>query len=79
MKIISNFLAILFCLSMGTAYAQESNVQMADSMRAEGKIYVVVAIILAILFGFIVYLFLLDRKISMLEKQILKNPPKSQE
>lgn len=51
------------------AQAQET-VQMADGMRAEGKIYVVVAIILAVLFGFIAYLFILDKKISKLEKQI---------
>ena len=40
---------------------------MADAMRSEGKIYVLVAIILIILGGLFVYLFTLDRKIGQLE------------
>ena len=52
-----------------TAYGQEQ-VQMADNLRAEGKIYVVVAIILIILAGLIFYLFLMDRKVNKLEKLI---------
>ncbi len=43
-------------------------VEMADAFRSEGKIYVVVVIILAILLGFIGYLFLLDKKINRIEK-----------
>lgn len=43
---------------------------MADVMRSEGKIYVVVAIILIILAGLIAYLFLLDRKLSRMEKRM---------
>ena len=46
-----------------------SSVEMADAFRADGKIYVVVAVILVLLSGIFVYLFLLDRKISRLEKQ----------
>ena len=52
-----------------TAYSQEK-VQMADNLRTEGKIYVVVAIILIILVGLIFYLFLMDRKVDKLEKLI---------
>lgn len=47
------------------AFAQE----MADNMRAEGKIYVVVAVIAVIFIGLLIYLLLLDRKISKLEKR----------
>jgi CcmD family protein len=50
------------------AYGQ--NAEMADAFRAEGKIYVVVAIILIVLTGLIVYLFLLDRKLNKLEGMI---------
>ena len=46
--------------------------QMADTMRSEGKIYVVVAIILVIFFGLIAYLIYTDRKISNLEKRLGK-------
>jgi hypothetical protein len=41
--------------------------EMADRMRADGKIYVVVAIILVILTGFVLYLVFLDRKVRKLE------------
>ena len=51
------------------AIAQDSSVDMADTMRKEGKIYVVVAIILTIFAGIIFYLVRLDRKISRLEKE----------
>ncbi|MDB5251145.1 MAG: CcmD family protein [Flaviaesturariibacter sp.] len=43
--------------------------EMADALRANGKIYVVVAVILTIFAGIILYLVRLDRKISKLEKQ----------
>jgi len=42
---------------------------MADRMRADGKIYAVVAVIIVIFIGLLVYLLLLDRKISKLEKK----------
>jgi hypothetical protein len=48
--------------------AQERNVEMADTFRSNGKIYVVVAVILTIFAGIIIYLIRLDRKISRLEK-----------
>ena len=41
---------------------------MADAMRADGKIYVVVAVILTILAGLILYVISIDRKIGKLEK-----------
>lgn len=45
-------------------------IPMADKFREEGKIYVVIAVILTILSGIIVYLVVLDKKISTLEKQV---------
>lgn len=51
------------------AFAQDTTVDMADTMRKEGKIYVVVAIILTIFAGIIFYLVRLDRKITKLEKE----------
>jgi len=42
-------------------------------MRSIGKIYVVVAVILAIFAGIIIFLIYLDRKISRLEKQFEEN------
>lgn len=45
-------------------------VEMADVMRDSGKIYVVVAVILALWVGMTVYLFMVDKKVSKLEKMI---------
>ncbi len=45
-------------------------IEMADTMRSEGKIYVVVAILSVIFVGLIGYLVLLDRKITRIEKKL---------
>ncbi len=50
------------------SWAQEK-VEMADVMRSNGKIYTVVAVCLTILIGLFIYVFLIDRKISKLEKE----------
>ena len=44
------------------------NLNTTKLLRKEEKIYAVVAVCLTILFGLFVYLFLIDRKISKLEK-----------
>jgi len=48
---------------------QNSEVEMADFMRSEGKIYVLVGIIGIVLGGILVYVVQTDRKITKLEKQ----------
>jgi CcmD family protein len=50
-----------------------SSIQMADTFRAEGKIYVVVVVAGIILSGIFVYLFMLDKKLSRLEKTAGQN------
>ncbi|MEQ8363091.1 MAG: CcmD family protein [Cyclobacteriaceae bacterium] len=60
---------VFLILSSSITYAQQE-VEMADTMRSEGKIYVVVAILVLILFGLIGYLVQLDRKVSKLEKRL---------
>ena len=42
----------------------------ADFMRSIGKIYVVVAVIVAIFIGIVLFLIYLDRKLTKLENQI---------
>jgi heme/copper-type cytochrome/quinol oxidase subunit 2 len=42
--------------------------QMADLMRSNGKIYVVVVVLLIILIGLFIYLIRLDRKLGRIEK-----------
>ncbi len=60
--------AILLVLNCVVSFGQNETVEMADSMRSNGKIYVVVAVILTIFAGIILYLIRLDRKISKLER-----------
>lgn len=43
-------------------------VSIAEHMRSDGRIYVVIAVMLTILTGIVLYLFRLDRKLSQLEK-----------
>ena len=43
--------------------------EMADALRADGKIYVVVAVVITILAGLILYVVRLDRKVSKMEKE----------
>jgi len=69
MNKITCSLLFLFCglLLHATAFAQDKP-EMADVMRSNGKIYVVVAVCLTILIGLFAYVFSVDRKISRLEK-----------
>lgn len=59
--------AFLLLLSATLLQAQGRNVEMADTLRSNGKIYVVVAVVLTIFLGIIFYLIRLDRKIAKLE------------
>jgi len=81
-KKVYALLLFVFCwLSQMTLLAQDStgqlrtvdnssaqHIEMADKLRADGKIYVVVAVVVIILLGLILYVVRLDRKISRLEK-----------
>ena len=70
-KLKSAFLLLLLLLLNIIVCAQDGDqkVQMADTMRSNGRIYVVVAVMLTILLGLILYVVRLDRKISKLEKE----------
>ena len=65
----ANVFSLLFILTSFVANAQ-ADVEMADQFRADGKIYVVIAVISIILAGFFVYLFRLDRKVTNLENRL---------
>ena len=65
MKIVLTLALLL--LNM-LSYSQ--GVEMADQMRSNGKIYVVVAVLLTILIGLIIYLISIDRKLSKIEKEL---------
>ena len=62
------FLLLALCINV-ISLAQTKEVQMADTMRSNGKIYIVVAVCLTILIGLFLYVFSIDRKLSKLEKE----------
>lgn len=63
-------IVLLFVLLLTTmiSFAQEKT-EMADTMRSNGRIYVVVAVVTTILAGLILYMVRLDRKMTRLEKE----------
>jgi hypothetical protein len=72
-KLFSLLLLSVFLFQGFFASAQEAAgdrpVEMADRMRADGKIYIVVAVLVTIFLGLIAYVARLDRKIGRLEKE----------
>jgi len=69
MKLLKKIVLFLFMIfSAVNLFAQDEKVEMADVMRSNGKIYIVVTICLIVLVGLFFYVFILDRKISKLEK-----------
>ena len=69
LKAISIITIILFPFLL-FAQAQGQPPEMADVMRSNGKIYVVVTVVSIIMTGLILYLIRLDRRISKMEKTI---------
>jgi CcmD family protein len=68
-KTINRLLVFGLMLISKTLFAQQE-VEMADTMRSNGKIYVVVSILLVIFTGIVGFLVFMDRKISGLEKRL---------
>lgn len=64
------FFLILAAFGALPAFAQDAAPEMADQMRASGKIWVVVAVLAIIFAGIIIYLIRLDRKITRLEREV---------
>jgi len=61
-------LVVLLAIISFAANAQ-AKPEMADVMRSNGKIYIVVAVCLTILIGLFLYVVSIDRKISRIEKE----------
>jgi len=73
-KIYSISFTIICMLCSFITIAQDSTankkVEMASAMRSNGKIYVVVTVLVIILSGLAFYVARLDRKISKMEKEM---------
>lgn len=76
MKKIATFLLVIFSfaaqaqekIAVTSADYSNNEVEMADVMRSEGKIYVLVGIIVLIFIGLLAYVIQTDRRVSKLEK-----------
>ena len=70
-NLLARMMLLVFLVVPGIVDAQTDSARMkytAFDMRSNGKIYVVVTVILIILLGLLAYMFRLDRKITRLEK-----------
>ena len=61
---------LLFSQNLMAQQPVADGIEMADRLRADGKIWVVVAVIAAVFAGIIIYLVRLDRQLSKLEKEV---------
>ena len=68
MNKICSILSLFFLASFNLS-AQSQDVEMADLMRENGKIYVVVGVIFLIFSVLFIYLFRIDSKLRKLEKE----------
>jgi len=71
MKKVSLFLLTLLLIS-GNLFAQavDNGVPMADKLREDGKIWVVVAVIAVIFAGIAINMLRIDSKVSKIEKEL---------
>jgi CcmD family protein len=72
-SMIRKFALLLFTFFATLPIAWGQNGSGADFMESIGKMYVVVAVIVVIFLGLIIYLVRIDRKVSKLENQIKDN------
>ncbi|QNN43339.1 CcmD family protein [Pedobacter roseus] len=63
------FFSLILLMATMQLFAQDNGVEMADSLRSSGKIYVVVICIVIILVGLLAYLFTIDKRLKKIEKE----------
>ena len=74
MQSILKYVLLVSLVVISFAAQAQQQAEMADTMRSNGKIYVVVGVILIIITGLFAYLFSLDKKVSRIEKSLEKGP-----
>jgi hypothetical protein len=70
-KIKTSLSLLVLLLATMSVQAQEGAAKtgFGETMRSNGRIYVVIAVILTILLGLVLYLVRLDKKMSKMEKE----------
>jgi cytochrome c biogenesis protein CcdA len=69
---MNKILLFVFSLFISINLFAQNEIEMADTLRSNGKIFTVVAVCLTILLGLFLYVFMIDRKINKFEKEINK-------
>ena len=69
-RVVALLLPLLLLTQAAFAQANAAEPEMADALRASGKIYVVVLVLVIIVTGLLVYLIRLDGEVSRLEKEV---------
>ena len=67
----SLILASASLVSIGAYSQSKDRVEMADFMRSNGMIWVVVAVLVCIFAGLMIYLVRIDRKLKQVEKDVI--------
>jgi len=67
---IKKLLVFLFSFLSVIAQAQTDSVPMADELRANGKIFVVIGVIAMIFIAIVVFLVIIERRLKKLEDKI---------
>jgi len=62
-------LALILSFTLNLLAQNSNGVEMADSLRSSGKIYVVVLVISVVFIGLAIYLFSIDNRLKNIEKQ----------
>nr|WP_067063785.1 CcmD family protein [Mucilaginibacter sp. L294] len=66
-KLVSLVMMMLCFVAVKAQNGQD--VEMADTMRSSGKIYVVIGTIVIVFAGLAIYLFSIDRRLKKIEKE----------
>jgi hypothetical protein len=72
---MKNRLLISICFFLASVFPLLAQTAETDFMRSRGKIFVVVAVIVAVFAGIILFLLYLERRLTKLENQIQENEP----
>lgn len=67
---VCQLFVMLVTISLAYAQGEQNGIEIEDTMRSEGKIYVVVLVVVILFTGLVLYAFNTDRKLQKVEKEI---------
>lgn len=69
-RIITYLFFSFFLLAQNLLFAESSHDQF---MRSNGKIYVVIGVLISIFIGFVIFMVIMERRLKKLEKELNEN------